>query len=783
MQENTGYTYDAFMSYRHAIPDKDLAGQMHAMLENYRLPFSLRRYRDIRKGLLFMDKAELPVSEDLRRDIEMALDASRYLIVVCSPRTPGSDWIDWEIDHFLETNSPEKIIILLIDGDLETSLPEPLKFFMIGTENEAGSWSIEGPRPLLVDMRSGSPKEQRRVMRQAALSVIAAFVNCDPSEIEKADRRRSIARNSLIVAGVAALFVLFGFFSLQQMRYAKEQEQIARNAEASTLRYIEFLTYDVQDQLAGIPGTISIRSRMTEKNIQLLNEIMQLDSASPEADRERSSILGRSGDLWQTMGKVDKACIAYEQALSLDLKLEKDKNNKYHTPRDTVIGYNHLAEIRMAQGKVDQAKEAIRESLRRARKLAKSKPGQGSQEDLAFVLEKTGWICQSSGDWTEAQNALEEAGEIRRKIADQQDTAAAWEALLGTNESLGQLYFSIGSYSKAQKLFHEDLALATRKLDMNELSTQWALWNLNSNLATVSMDSEDLAGEKRAVGEMLAWSKRMAQDYEDKQAQGILGLSYTTLGNLYQSRGDYDSAQKSYEQAKACLQPLVSKTYNRDVQLSMLMLHGFMCDMAYKQGDNIRAQAEFAQKQAIINGLPDINSDYSAAWEMANLYYQKGTLSLSQNKKSQALGDYQQSEKAFTKIAKGQKGVSSEQTKCAACCVRAWINILNNKPEQALREAQNGVAYDPYDRFTIVRVKMAHAYLLSNQREKALQMYKKYRDQRVNNYTFFADQVLQDFKDLRKVGITHPDMEIVEAMMRPASGGRLLANAEQKAAK
>jgi|GEM_PF-1390555 len=777
MQEKLGYTYDAFVSYRHTHPDKELAREMHTMLENFQLPISLRKKRDKRKGLLFMDKAELPVSEDLLRDIELALDRSQYLIVVCSPNTPGSDYIDWEIDHFLETNSPENIIILLIDGDLETSLPEPLQVFMLGSsENEAGNWSIEGPRPLLVDMRCKNQKERRRLIHQAALSIIAAFIDCASSSIEKADRRRSITRNSLLVAGVAAIFVLFGLFSLQQMRYAREQEQIARDAKDSSLRYINFLTYNVQDELGVIPGTISIRSRMADKNIKLLNEILLLDNASPEADRERSSILGRSGDLWYAMGKVDKACKAYEQALALDLKLEKDKNYKNYPPRDTVIGYNHVAEIRMEQGKVDEAAAAIRESLRRARKLAKTHPGQESQDDLAYALEKTGWICQNSGDWDEAVDALEEARKIRRKLADQKKTSAAWESLLDTNESLGQVYYTIGSYDHAQKLFNEDLYLATRNLDVNKPGTEWTLWNLSSNLAGVYADNEDLASEKKAIDEMLEWARRLAKDQEDKQAQALLGVSYTAHGNYYQSRGDYTSAQKSYEQAEACLQPLVGKTYNRSVQLNMILLHGYLCELAYKQGDDTRAYESFAEKQDIMNSMPDVNNDFNASWEMANLYYQKATLSLAQGQKSKALGDYRRSAEVFTRLTRDRQGVSSDQSKCAACCVRAWIYILDNKPGKALQEAQSAVAYDPHDRLNIIRVKLAHAYLFDNQREKALQVYRKYRDQRINSTTFFADQVLEDYEDLRKAGINHPDMDTVEAMMRPASGGRMLVN-------
>src|SRR5206468_7766740 len=90
----TQYQYAAFISYRHAPLDRAWAKRLHAALETYRVPARLRKEHGLpaRIGRVFRDEEELSASSDLSRSIEAALLQSRYLIVVCSPRTPQSEW-------------------------------------------------------------------------------------------------------------------------------------------------------------------------------------------------------------------------------------------------------------------------------------------------------------------------------------------------------------------------------------------------------------------------------------------------------------------------------------------------------------------------------------------------------------------------------------------------------------------------------------------------------------------------------------------------------------------
>src|SRR4029079_16081541 len=80
--------YFAFLSYSHR--DEELADWLHRELEDYRVPPSLAGKLTengvIPKRLtpVFRDEHELAAADDLGEEIEAALRASQYLIVLCS---------------------------------------------------------------------------------------------------------------------------------------------------------------------------------------------------------------------------------------------------------------------------------------------------------------------------------------------------------------------------------------------------------------------------------------------------------------------------------------------------------------------------------------------------------------------------------------------------------------------------------------------------------------------------------------------------------------------------
>src|SRR4051794_17463121 len=167
----TCYHYAAFISYRHADVDRRWAKWLHKALETYRVPKKLARERGLprRVGRCFRDEEELPASSDLSGEIDAALERSRFLIVVCSPRTPASRWVNKEVERFREMGRHDRILALLVEGEPADSFPRSLREIRRTVADAAGlsRHDIEQVEPLAADVRPARHERRGRPGRRA----------------------------------------------------------------------------------------------------------------------------------------------------------------------------------------------------------------------------------------------------------------------------------------------------------------------------------------------------------------------------------------------------------------------------------------------------------------------------------------------------------------------------------------------------------------------------------------------------------------------------------------
>ncbi|HIY14638.1 MAG TPA: TIR domain-containing protein [Candidatus Alistipes cottocaccae] len=102
------YKYYAFISYKRE--DEEWAAWIQHEFEHYRLPSTLNGRQDLPTefGPIFRDVDELSAG-NLPAQIHAALEASAHLIVVCSPQSAKSEWVNKEISDFLEIGSQKGI--------------------------------------------------------------------------------------------------------------------------------------------------------------------------------------------------------------------------------------------------------------------------------------------------------------------------------------------------------------------------------------------------------------------------------------------------------------------------------------------------------------------------------------------------------------------------------------------------------------------------------------------------------------------------------------------------
>ena len=107
--------YFAFISYQRE--DEAWAKWLADQLEHYHLPTTLNGRDDLPKNLrpVFRDIDELAAG-NLPIQIYQALKNSKNLVVVCSPNSAESLWVNKEVEEFIKMERLDKIFPFIIDG-------------------------------------------------------------------------------------------------------------------------------------------------------------------------------------------------------------------------------------------------------------------------------------------------------------------------------------------------------------------------------------------------------------------------------------------------------------------------------------------------------------------------------------------------------------------------------------------------------------------------------------------------------------------------------------------
>jgi WD40 repeat protein len=110
------FDYDVFVSYRHHQLDSDVTARLQDELQRFSRPW----YRPLARTLrVFRDQTNLAASPDLWGAIEDAMAASRWLLVIASPRSAQSPRVRRELEWWRERRGAATICIALTDGELQ----------------------------------------------------------------------------------------------------------------------------------------------------------------------------------------------------------------------------------------------------------------------------------------------------------------------------------------------------------------------------------------------------------------------------------------------------------------------------------------------------------------------------------------------------------------------------------------------------------------------------------------------------------------------------------------
>jgi len=312
LHEGAGRSYRAFISYSHA--DAAAVRWLHRAIETYRLPAKIvGRPTPLgpaprRLIPLFRDRDELPASGDLGHELRTALTRSLRLVVVCSPNSARSLWVNEEILTFKRMHGEAGVLALILSGDPgatdrgkpdEECFPPALRY-RLGPDGELSSAPAH---PIAADTRREGDGR-----RGALLKLIAGVAAVPLDQLVQREAQRRVRRASLLVAGSLAGMAVTGAlaFEANRQRLLAERESAAARAASSFL-----------------VGTFAISNPATE-NPRTITALSILKGSAERASIElndqpaiRLRLLGTVGEAYMNLGLFDEARTALERARPL----------------------------------------------------------------------------------------------------------------------------------------------------------------------------------------------------------------------------------------------------------------------------------------------------------------------------------------------------------------------------------------------------------------------------------------------------------------------------------
>ena len=275
------YIYDAFISYRHTEFDKAVADRLQKLLEKYVPPTAIVPKSERKKLRLFRDETELASSSNLSDEIKRALEASRFLIVICSKSTKESLWCRQEIEHFkeLHNGSTSNILTLLIEGEPSEVFPKELCFETYTCEGEDGSSTTETREvePLATNIVASTRKESLKKLNQEYLRLVAPLLGCRYDDLFNRNQRRRNRRNMLIASSLIVFLALFGIYSSIMMVQINTQR-------AEAIRNLEEVKYLLLSSAIDYAQRLNEQGARARAGAVLLSVYENIDDSREDAD-------------------------------------------------------------------------------------------------------------------------------------------------------------------------------------------------------------------------------------------------------------------------------------------------------------------------------------------------------------------------------------------------------------------------------------------------------------------------------------------------------------------
>jgi tetratricopeptide (TPR) repeat protein len=440
--ENSEYEFYAFISYKRGGADEKWACRLQRELERCRIPVDdmpkdSRRVDGVslpRRLRAFRDKLDVESHSRLGQHLSGNLDASRFLIVICSRRSAESPYVDAEVRHFVETGRGENIIPFFIEEQ-----PNGHGFFH--------------PPSIAAEIKGVSAEEGDE---EAFIHLLSRLLRVNRENLFHAHLRASRRRMACRFTAVSVMIVLTAVLGL----WALAAETRAERWRVESENLVDFLNFDViRETTAWLPSSklVSISERVGKY-------YERWEPTEPRAAFAQAVSLNRLGSVaYNQPGNRERAIDLLTSASDIleNLREQEPDNESYFAECSwTLFRTGSLFE---KEDRFERAEILYKKSLDTARVFSASHPDSlRGMEQIAEGLECLAKLSAARKKFDDANAFYGECGGIWGEMLrrwPEETKSWLWRMKYGDFQS-GRGYVAILQNNFTDALKYEEEALA-----------------------------------------------------------------------------------------------------------------------------------------------------------------------------------------------------------------------------------------------------------------------------------------------------------------------------------
>lgn len=465
-----GPKYWAFISYSHK--DAAFGRRLHRRLETYAVPRRLVG-RTTPQGAvpsrlvpIFRDREELPAAHDLTAEVQAALQASRSLIVVCSPDAAASRWVSREVELYRALHPERPILAAIRNGEPHECFPAAL------IRSVADGTPVE---PLAADFRRGHDGEHLGLLK-----LVAGVAGLGLDELTQRDAQRNRQRVTAITAASIAAVLGMGAltaFALKARADAEHQRAEAVHQRSEAERLIGFMSTDLREKLRGV-GRLDVMSVVNKAALAYYDR--EFTHLPTDSLAHRALLLEALGEDDENRGNNAAALSKFKQGFDITAKLLAQDPGNPERVYDHAQSMYWMGAEAYARGDLVRTRFYIDGYKKLADRLITLAPDQGrsyrelayAESNLCSLAEQRPRNVKAALDWCGRALSHLEAAAKRMGNSDLMQADLADE-----NAWLADAYYDAGDRADAlrYRLVNERLLESLIKSDpMNmDFRTEW----------------------------------------------------------------------------------------------------------------------------------------------------------------------------------------------------------------------------------------------------------------------------------------------------------------------